>query len=101
MQRQSVIEMILVDRPLPTQRERQSSWLQFNFALLADLPMENVSVVYADDQEAVSVHIVCTNPCRCTMTFTHWCDSDDNDYTFVGPNDVIVHLPFEPHAGEE
>lgn len=100
MLRQPMIEMTISDQPLPTPRERQTAWLQFCFAVLADLPMENVSVVYADDQEAITVHIACTCADRHIMTLTHWCDSDDNFYTFVRSDLAVVHLPFEPHAGE-
>lgn len=100
MFRQPVIEMVLSDQPLPTARERQVSWLQFCFAVAFAVPLENVSIVHADAEEAVSVHVVCTCADRHMLTFTHWCDSDDSFYTFVGPNDSVVHLPFEPHAGE-
>lgn len=100
MQRQPVIDMILSDQPMPTPRERQTSWLVFNFALMADVPIENVSVVYADDAEAITVHLACTCADRHVMTFTMWIGSDDDQYIFEGPNDLVVRLPFEPHMGE-
>lgn len=90
----------LSDQPLPSARDRQIAWLQFCFAVLADVPMENVSVVHNDDQETVTVHLVCTNACRCVMTFTHWCTSDDYQYSFESPNGRWIFLPLEPHLGE-
>lgn len=100
MQRQPVIDMILVEGPLPTPRERQTSWLQFCFAMLADIPMENVSVVYADAEEAISVHLTCTCAERHLKTLTHWCTSEDEYYTFLSNDGMLVRMPLEPHAGE-
>lgn len=90
----------IVEGPLPTSRERQISWLQFCFAVLADIPMANVTVVHADDQEAITVTCVCPNPCRCMRTFTHWCTSEDEHYTFQSSNGYSILMPLEPHAGE-
>lgn len=97
-----MVEMILDSRPMPSPRERQTSWLQFCFAMLGDLPMENISVVYADDAEAITVHLVCTCAERHLMTLTHWCGSDDEFYTFSTNNEanLVVRVPFEPHMGE-
>lgn len=91
---------VIVEGPLPTPRERQTSWLQFCFAVLANVDMANVTVTYADDAEAITVSVVCSNPCRCRMTLTHWCTSEDEYYTFVRADNSTVLIPLEPHAGE-
>ena len=102
MLRQPKIEMILdCDATLPTPRERQISWLQFCFALLADIDMDHVSVVHNDDQETITVHLVCPNPCRCIRTLMMQIGSDDDCYLFVANDGTTVRLPLEPHAGEE
>jgi hypothetical protein len=98
MLNQPKIEMVLYDGPMPTPRERQSSWLQYNFALLADIPLDHVSVVYADDYETITVHLACNNDCRCIMTLTMWIGSDDDHYTFTSTNGQVIELPAEPHA---
>lgn len=90
----------LSDLPLPTPRERQIAWLQFCFAFLADVPTENVSVVHADSEEAITVHVVCPNACRCVATFTHWCTSDDYQYSFERSNGTWIFLPLEPVPGD-
>ena len=95
-----MVEMILDYRPMPTARERQIDWLVVNFALLFNLPAENISVVHNDDMESVTVHLACTNACRCVMTFTLWCDSDDNVYSFFGPSNLVLFLALEPSMGE-
>lgn len=100
MSRQPMIEMILDPRPLPTPRERQISWLTVNFAILADVPAENVSIVYADDAEAITVHIVCTCAERHMLTFTHWCTSEDDQYDFVRADGMHIYLSLEPFAGD-
>lgn len=90
----------LSDQPLPSARDRQIAWLQFCFAVLADVPMENVSVVHADDQEAVTVHVACTCAERHIATFTHWCTSEDEFYSFESRNGFLIRVPLEPHLGE-
>lgn len=90
----------IVDQPLPTARERQTSWLQFVFAVAANIPMENVSVVYADAEEAITVHLTCTCAERHLVTMTHWCTSEDEYYKFVRSDNTVFLVPLEPHAGE-
>lgn len=91
---------VIVDMPLPSPRERQSCWLQFCAAVLADVPMENVTVTYADDQEAITLSIVCTCPSRHRVTMTHWCTSEDEYYEFRLPDNSSILFPLEPHLGE-
>lgn len=90
----------IIEGPMPSPRERQTSWLQFCFAILANVPMENVTVTYADDQEAITCSVCCSNACRCRKTFTHWCSSEDEYYSFQSSDGYAILVPLEPHAGE-
>ena len=99
MQRPIVME--LYDGPMPTPRERQDSWLRYCFALIANLPIDHVSVVHNDERETITVHLVCPNACRCVMTLMMQIGSDDDCYDFVSNSGLRVKLPLEPHCGEE
>lgn len=99
MNNQPVIYMILSDQPMPTARERQISWLSTCFAMIANLPIDNVSIVYADENEAITVHLVCTCAERHMMTLTHWCTSEDEHYTFIRDDLLTMILPLEPTYG--
>lgn len=96
MSRQPLIDVILAETPAPTVRDNTTVWLKSCFAQIADIPMDNVSVVYNDDQETTTVHLVCPNACRCVKTFMHTSGSDDDCYLFLSADGFLVILPFEP-----
>jgi hypothetical protein len=94
-----MIEMVLNERPLPSARQRTTTWLRWYWAIACEVPVSNVSVVYNDTEESTTVHIMCECPGRHVLTMTSWATSDDVDHIFLDSNNVRYRVPFEPLAG--